>query len=128
MSTSIASRIHLPEPFPETLYLSRVQVLAWLEDLISRFEIDQIYLFGSVANGTATQESDLDVLTLVPHEGSHREMAYRMELATYRGLSVDLIVRTPNEAAEALANSASSDWFLRKILMNGTRIYDAGSR
>jgi predicted nucleotidyltransferase len=68
--------------------------------IVEGFHPERIILFGSHARGTAGPESDVDLLVVMPVEGSRREKQVEIRLAL-RGLRVpkDIIVSTPEEFA-----------------------------
>jgi predicted nucleotidyltransferase len=78
-----------------------------------------IYVHGSVAEGVATRDSDLDVLVigkLDPRE-ARRAMA---PLERMLGRSLDVSVRTAAEVREAIADG---DAFVTEILDRGNRVW-----
>ena len=68
--------------------------------LVSRFNPDQIILFGSHARGTARPESDIDLLVVLPLRGSKRAKQVEMRVALHDiRAPKDIIVVTPEEVA-----------------------------
>jgi uncharacterized protein len=67
--------------------------------IVARFEPDRIVLFGSHARGQAGPDSDVDLLVVMPVQGSKRAQQVRIRLEL-RGLGVakDVVVVTPEEA------------------------------
>jgi uncharacterized protein len=66
--------------------------------LVSRFNPDQIILFGSHAHGDAHPESDIDLLVVLPFEGSRRAKQVEMRVALHDiRAAKDIIVVTPEE-------------------------------
>ncbi|HNT36839.1 MAG TPA: nucleotidyltransferase domain-containing protein [bacterium] len=66
--------------------------------IAQQFDPDLIVLFGSYAKGIATLDSDLDILVVLPVEGSVRQTACAIDaLLSDRVLPVDLIVLTPEQ-------------------------------
>ena len=66
--------------------------------IVERFQPEKIILFGSHARGTAGQDSDADILVVMPVKGSKRKKATEMDVALIGlDLPVDLIVVTPEE-------------------------------
>jgi len=66
--------------------------------IVDRFLPDRIILFGSYANGKPTEDSDLDILVVMPVEGSRRMKANEIDLALAdRTIPVDVIVATPEQ-------------------------------
>lgn len=69
-----------------------------VDRIVARFDPEQIILFGSHARGEGTPNSDVDLLIVMPVEGSKR--AKRLEIrAAVREVRVpkDIIVSTPEE-------------------------------
>jgi len=85
---------------------------------------ERIYLFGSHAAGTADQDSDVDLLIVVPDTGkSTREIA-RQGRARLWGLTIplDLIVCTKSEFERYrhVANNVMNEAFLDGRIIYGT--------
>ena len=66
--------------------------------IVERFHPDMIILFGSHASGEPTEDSDLDILIVMPVEGSRRKKANEIDLTLAdRVVPMDLIVVTPEQ-------------------------------
>lgn len=66
--------------------------------IVARFHPDQIILFGSYASGEPTQDSDIDLLIVMPVKDSCRRQANEIDLALAdRSVPIDLIVLTPEK-------------------------------
>ena len=66
--------------------------------IVKRFRPEKIILFGSHARGTAGQDSDADILVVMPVKGSKRKKATEIDVALVGlDLPVDVIVVTPEE-------------------------------
>src|ERR1043165_3698631 len=80
--------------------------------IAERFQPEKIILFGSYAYGTPHNESDVDLLVIMP--ARHRSaQALRILRAFERQFALDLIVRTPKQIERGLKDD---DWFLREIV------------
>src|SRR5438477_13053447 len=68
--------------------------------IVERFHPEKIMLFGSHARGDATPDSDVDLLVVMPFEGSHREkqIDIRTELHDMP-VAKDILVTRPEELA-----------------------------
>jgi uncharacterized protein len=65
---------------------------------LARFEPEKIILVGSYARGTAGEDSDADVLVVMPVKGSKRKKATEIDVCLWGiDLPVDIIVVTPEE-------------------------------
>src|SRR5437870_7333867 len=69
--------------------------------IAERFQPEKIILFGSYAYGTPHNESDVDLLVIMPAY-SPVNQSIRIELAFERPFSLDLIVRTPKQIERGL--------------------------
>jgi len=68
--------------------------------LVRRFKPEQIILFGSQARGDAGPDSDIDLLIVLPIEGSKRAKRIEMRVALHDiYVPKDIIVVTPEEMA-----------------------------
>ncbi len=66
--------------------------------IVHKFNPDKIILFGSYARGDAGQDSDVDLLVIMPVASSKREVAVEIGLELYdAGLPKDIVVATPEE-------------------------------
>ncbi len=94
-----------------------------VEQIAARFRPERIILFGSHANGTADEGSDIDLLVVV----DTRQPPLRQAAAIYRAIPhdvpVDILVRTPDQVAARNPR----DLILRTILAEGTTVYEAGT-
>lgn len=97
-----------------------------IEDLGQRigltFRPDRVVLFGSYAQGTATEDSDVDLLIILPFEGKSVIQSVEIRMRLRPSFPVDLIVRTPEKVRERLA---MGDDFMREILEEGKVLYEA---
>ncbi|MDA3926544.1 MAG: nucleotidyltransferase domain-containing protein [Kiritimatiellae bacterium] len=98
------------------------QIDSWCEDIVTRFNPDKVVLFGSCAQGNATEDSDVDLLVVMPFEGRSIEQAVKLRMGTRPSFPVDLIVRTPKMIEERLS---MGDSFINDILEKGMVLYEA---
>lgn len=90
--------------------------------IVSQFHPDKIILFGSHARGQAGPDSDVDLLIVMPVEGSKRRKATEIDGALAdRTIPLDLIVVTPNEFERARDQIGS---VLRPAAIEGRVLYD----
>lgn len=88
--------------------------------IAERFHPDKIILFGSYAYGTPHNESDVDILVIMPAYDVVNQ-SIRICMAFERDFSLDLIVRTPKQIERGLKDD---DWFLREIVEKGKVLYE----
>jgi predicted nucleotidyltransferase len=66
--------------------------------IVRRFRPEKIILFGSHARGTAGPDSDVDLLVIMPVEGSKREKRIEIGVALSDfGIPLDVVLSTPEE-------------------------------
>ncbi len=101
--------------------ITRKQIDDWCTEIVQRFHPEKVVLFGSCATDTATEDSDVDLLVVMPFEGRSVEQAVQLRMDTRPAFPVDLIVRTPEMIAERLR---MGDSFIREILETGRILYE----
>src|SRR5262245_41834553 len=85
-----------------------------------KFQPDKIVLFGSYAYGTPHEDSDVDILVIMPAR-NQLDMAARISITIDPPFPLDIIVRTPKNMAWRLEEG---DSFLREITSRGKVLYE----
>ena len=99
------------------------EAIRHLSERIAReFHPASIILFGSYAYGTPTDDSDVDLLVILPFKGKPIHKALEIIRKVRPSIPVDLLVRTPEQIEERIANN---DWFLREIISKGRKLYES---
>lgn len=77
-----------------------VPLQAMVRVIVDRFDPERVILFGSHARGTATEDSDVDLLVVMPIAGSkaEQELALRLALRQFR-VAKDIVVTSPEDFA-----------------------------
>jgi predicted nucleotidyltransferase len=74
------------------------KIVEMVRRIVEGFRPEKVILFGSHARGVAAADSDVDLLVVMPVEGSVRKKAMEIDLALAdRTLPLDLIVVTPEQ-------------------------------
>jgi uncharacterized protein len=98
-----------------------------IRDLSSRiareFNPDKIVLFGSYAYGTASEDSDVDLLVILPFDGRNLRKSLEILNRADPRFPVDLLARRPDDTARRYA---SGDPFIREALDHGVSLYERG--
>src|SRR6266481_6001206 len=102
--------------------LSAIRRLA--REIADKFQPDKIILFGSYAYGKPHQDSDVDLLVVMP-AWNEISKASRIRLAVHHLFPLDLIVRTPENLRWRLEEG---DWFLREAMGKGKVLYEKANR
>lgn len=84
-----------------------------------------VILFGSHAQGTATPDSDVDLLVIMPFSGKGITKSVEIRRKVNPRFPVDLLVRTPQAVRRRLA---MGDCFIQEILNSGKVLYEADRR
>ncbi len=92
------------------------------DEIARRFQPERIILFGSYAYGTPTEDSDVDLLVVMPFEGRTAKQAIEIRGAVYAGFPMDLIPITPERLKYRLE---IEDFFLREVAEKGRVLYEA---
>src|SRR5437667_12409227 len=95
--------------------------------IAEQFHPEKIILFGSYAYGTPHDESDVDLLVIMPCRNAI-DQSVRIDCAFERPFSLDLIVRTPWQMDYGLRDPDDRDWFLYEITRKGKVLYEAPHR
>ena len=91
--------------------------------IVSRFHPERIIVFGSVARGSATDKSDLDILVVMDSDLKPTRRAREIYSATSDiDLPMDIIVLTPKEFME---NKDDPYSFASEIVKTGAIAYEA---
>lgn len=88
----------------------------------AEFRPERVVLFGSYAHGNATEDSDVDLLIVMPFEGKPVHKSVEMRLKLRPPFPVDLLVRTPETVRERVE---IGDCFINDILATGKVLYEA---
>jgi len=89
--------------------------------IIEKYKPEKIILFGSVARGRITDDSDADFLIIkkeTPYYGADR--IRELSRMIKRGIPVDFLVYRPDEFEKRLS---MGDPFLKAIIKEGTVLY-----
>ena len=118
-SGGIAQPVKLPRR------LARNQIKILCSEIAREFHPDKIVLFGSHAYGNPRPESDVDLLVVMPFEGSPFRQAAVILGHVVRAVGImplDLLVRTRQQVQERMQ---MGDSFMREIIERGRVMYEA---
>ena len=89
--------------------------------IAERFAPERVILFGSYVDGNPSEDSDVDLLVVMPTERSPVDESVDIRLAVRPAFPLDVLVRTPGKMRERLA---MGDPFIRRILEKGRVLYE----
>ncbi len=68
-----------------------------VDQIVQRFRPQKIILFGSLARGTPTEDSDVDLLVVMETEESPLHTAAQIAASIDHPFPIDILVRTPSK-------------------------------
>jgi len=87
-----------------------------------QFGAEKVVLFGSYAEGIATEDSDVDLLIVCRCEGRSVDKSVEIRMKLRPQFPVDLLVRTPEKIRQRIE---MGDNFIKGILEEGKVLYEA---
>ena len=92
------------------------------ERIVQKFHPQKIILFGSYVTGSAGEDSDVDILVILPFKGDAIRKSTEILKTVQPRIPVDLLVRTPDYVRQRLE---WNDFFLREIMDQGKTLYES---
>ncbi len=102
--------------------ISRTSIQNFVDDVVKHFKPIKVILFGSYAYGKPNEDSDVDLMLIMPHRGPSAKMATRIRLACPRNFPMDLIVRSPTEVKRRISQG---DAFLNEVTSRGVVLHES---
>ena len=118
----MATKTTKPVAKTRTYFGTKVPMRAirrYAQQVAERFRPDQIILFGSYAYGTPHEESDVDLMVIVPCR-NELDMSVKISWELEAPFPMDLLVRTP---AQWLWRTREGESFSTEILTKGKVLY-----
>lgn len=97
------------------------QVIELGHRIAQEFDPERIILFGSYANKTATEHSDVDLLVIMPFEGKPLQQSLEILNKVNPSFPVDLLARRPDDTHRRYAEY---DPLIRDALDHGVVLYE----
>jgi predicted nucleotidyltransferase len=98
------------------------QIQAFSQQIAEKFQPERIILFGSYASGKPTEDSDVDLLVILPFEELPVQKAIAIRQQIKAPFPLDLMARTPQQIQQRLE---MGDFFIQDIMNNGRVLYEA---
>ena|SRR5438105_4890191 len=96
-------------------------ILQFADAVVRLFNPDKVILFGSYANGVPNEDSDVDVLVVMPHRGPGPRTATQIRLTVGVTFPMDLLVRSAGELRQGVEQH---DWFIIEVVEKGIVLHD----
>jgi predicted nucleotidyltransferase len=79
--------------------VTREALRAFTQRMVERFAPQKVILFGSMARGEASWDSDADILVVMPFEGRAFDKIVEIRTTCRAGFPLDLLLWRPEELA-----------------------------
>jgi uncharacterized protein len=99
--------------------LDSIQAVA--DQIARQFHPEKIILFGSYAYGTPRDDSDVDLLVVMPFEGNALHKAVEIISSLANKFAIDLLVRSEEQLQQ---RAEMNDYFIQEITGKGQILYD----
>ncbi len=90
--------------------------------IVENFNPQKIILFGSHACGVPNENSDVDLLVIMPYKGRNSQKSIEIRTKIQTTVPLDLLVRT---AEQVQTRIEMEDFFMRDIVSEGKVLYEA---
>ncbi len=97
------------------------QIVEFIDQIVRHFDPEKIVLFGSYAYGEPDEDSDVDLLVIMPFEGRSRDVRRALRRRTSAPFSNDIVIRTPEDAARRYREC---DPLVREAIDKGVTLYE----
>jgi uncharacterized protein len=98
------------------------EIKAFSQQVVEKFQPERIILFGSYAYGQPTEDSDVDLLVILPFDEMPVQTALTIRQQIKSPFPLDLIARTPAQIQQRLD---MGDFFIQDIITKGHVLYEA---
>ena len=96
-------------------------IQAVVDRIAAAYDPERVVLFGSHARGTATRDSDVDLLVILPFEGKPFWKSLEIANRVNPPFAVDLLARRPDDTRRRYAQG---DPLIREALDQGRVLYE----
>ncbi len=97
------------------------QIQEFSQQIVEKFQPDRIILFGSYAYGQPTDDSDIDLLVILPFEDLPIYKAIEIRRQIKPPFPLDLLARTSEQIQQRLD---MGDFFIQDIINKGRILYE----
>ncbi len=102
--------------------ISSNEIQLFSQQIAEKIQPERIILFGSYAYGQPSEDSDVDLLVILPFEEMPVQKAIAIRQRVKSPFPLDLMARTPAQIQQRLD---MGDFFIRDIINNGCVLYEA---
>jgi uncharacterized protein len=91
-------------------------------EIVKKFHPQKVVLFGSFAYGTPNENSDIDLLVVMPYSGNELEQILKIRMSIRSPYPIDVLVKTPSQLRQRLE---MGDFFIKEIIEKGQLLYES---
>jgi predicted nucleotidyltransferase len=102
--------------------ISMHEIQRYCDAIATTFQPLQIILFGSYAWGSPTEDSDVDVLVIMPKKRFRRDLDLKIRRRVPAAFPVDVLVRDQEDLTR---RQADGECFILDVTENGKVMYEA---
>ena len=95
-----------------------------VDSIAEQFHPDKIILFGSYAYGIPNEDSDVDLLVVMPADKRDYKKSVAIQMAVRIEFACDLLVYDP---AYLQQRCGTRDWFIQEVVEKGQVLYESGN-
>ncbi len=102
--------------------ISLKEIKTYADVIVREFKPEKIILFGSYAWGNSGEDSDVDLLVVIPRVVNTVSKAVEIRLKTGTQFPMDIIVSTPEKILKRIS---MGDSFMKNIITRGRLLYES---
>ncbi len=95
----------------------------YCDGIAAAFKPQRIILFGSYAYGKPTEDSDVDVMVVMPKKRYKRDLGFQVRMQVPAGFPVDVLVEPDDKLERRIADRES---FILDVTEKGRVMYEGG--
>lgn len=103
--------------------ISMRDIQRYCDGIAAAFKPQKIILFGSYAYGRPTEDSDVDLMVVMPKRRYKRDLGSRMRLKVPAGFPVDVLVEPADKLQRRIEDRES---FILDVTEKGRIMYEGG--
>ena len=104
------------------MVISKQKTRRYCDAIATEFKPQKIILFGSYAYGTPNEDSDVDVMVVMPQKRYRRDLDYRIRTKVPAGFPVDVLVEPEEKLARRVAER---ECLILEVTKRGKVMYEA---
>ena len=105
----------------QTNFPNQKDVQAIVDQIVHRFRPRKVILFGSYADGTLSEDSDVDLLVVMDTQDNPLNVAARISAAVDHPFPLDIVVFTPDSLSDSIKRGAN---FATEVTTRGVILHE----